>query len=212
MTSAEKRAKRLEERRLARAEKTEAKRLALLDNDSYVDDLLADEIKEETNQKLTSLIENMEDIVASMPVYDSRTRENRKFKAMGEYGLGTEFSKITGLLSGIQYSAKAHKDQMLAETGLSEVLIESTLDALGRRSYYSQNNATIVTAVPANVGRLKTLINRVADKLGVELDDSYLNQASFDTLEERALLKAQKQEAEDQVALNLGLNTVNTEV
>lgn len=206
----EKRLARIAERRAAQQATKEKLVLARLEDDNYVDNLIKLEDKKATIERIKATISICSDIVTDMPIYSSKTRENRKFNPSKEYGLGTELAELTGLLSGIQYSSTEHKAQMLAETGLDEVTIEAALDALGSRPYYNKTYALITEGKPADVTALKFYLEQICDTLQVECDLSSINQTTFDRMEALALARAEKAQAEDQVALNLGLNVVDT--
>jgi rubrerythrin len=177
-----------------------------LRNDSYVTRLLV----KDSIEALKSSIEQCKDIVDSMPVYDAKSRQNRTFNPRSEYRLGKQFELLSGLLTGVQYSAREHKDQMLEVLGLNELTIELALDAMGSRTYYSKNYQEIVDGTPAEVTTLVDELQEVADALGIVLDDSKLTNKHFDRLEQMARVKATRDLEEDSIALDMSMASVPT--
>lgn len=161
-----------------------------------------------TADKLKETTAVCEQIVSEMPVYNEKTRENRKFNATRIYGYGNQIANLTGLISGIRYSASAHKAQMLAYTGLDEDTIDTFIDAFGSPKYYNKNYAEVVEETPADLDTILELLPVMEATLDVIIDKSGLTQKAIDKKFELARLRATKDQAEDQIALDLGLETV----
>ena len=170
-------------------------------NDTSVMARVRAEIKREATDKLNLLNATCEHIVSVMPISSARTRENRKWNPSKQYGYGNQITMVTGLLSGIQYSATDHKLQMLALTGLDEDLIEATLAAFGNTSYYSANYHTVVDEVPFNVPAILANLDLVEEALGVTLDKSAINESTMRTHFTKARLTAEKKMNDIELAL-----------
>lgn len=166
---------------------------------------------EETTNKLKELDLACEHIVASMPILSAKTRENRKWNPSRQYGMGNHISLLTGLLSGIQYSANEHKQQMLAVTGLSEDVIEQTLEAFGSTAYYSVNYAEIVPEVTYNLPKLLDLIAIIEDALAVVIDKTLLTDKSMSSRFSLALARAEKAKAEDELTDAVNHQTIKVD-
>lgn len=161
-------------------------------------------ISETTTTRLKTIEASCEAIVASMPVYNSKTRENRKWTPRREYGLGLHIQALSGILSGIQYSTATHKAQLLALIpGISEDLIESTLEAFGQTSYYSLNYSTIVPETPADLPKLLNNIQIIEQALSINIDKSKLTPQTIQHKFEIAALKAAKDQADEEASLTL---------
>ena len=156
-------------------------------------------LTEDTSNKLKEIEAVCEQIVASMPILSAKTREVRKWNPSRQYGMGNQIALLTGLLSGIQYSATDHKQQMLAATGLSEDLVDQTLTAFGSTAYYSVNYSEIVPAVPYDLLTLLNCLAIIQDVLGVIIDKSFITDAAFKARFDLALVKAEKMKAEDEL-------------
>lgn len=158
-------------------------------------------ITEQTSNKLTSLLDECAGIVASMPIYSKATREQRKFNASKVYGFGNQLSNLLALLSGIQYAASEHKALLLAHTGLSEDLIEQTLEAFGRPAYYSSNYSIVVEEQPFDAPKALDCLKLIEAALDVELDKSKVTPATFKTQFEVARIKAETAQAASELAV-----------
>lgn len=146
-----------------------------------------------TTAKLERLEAECTAVVAAMPVYSARTRENRKFNPTRFYGLGNDIAIVIGLLSGINYSAREHRAQLMAKTGLNSTIIEQTLESLGSLSYYSKNYGVVVEAKPYSVEALKANLDTVAAMMNISLDTSVINKDSMKALWLNAEVRALKQ-------------------
>ena len=163
---------------------------------------------EATSNKLKELEAVCEQTITSMPSYNSKTRENRKWMPSRQYGLGNQITALTGLLSGIQYSATVHKPYLLAATGLSEDLIESTLEALGTTAYYSTNYNAIIVGTDYNLATLNNNLQVIESILDITLDKSKINEATLSNRMLVAQLKAERDQAAHEAALALQLQAV----
>lgn len=146
-----------------------------------------------TTAKLERLEAECTAVVAAMPVYSARTRENRKFNPTRFYGLGNDIAIVIGLLSGINYSAREHRAQLMAKTSLNSTIIEQTLESLGSLSYYSKNYGVVVEAKPYSVKSLKANLDTVAAMMNISLDTSVINEDSMKALWLNAEVRALKQ-------------------
>ena len=110
--------------------------------------------------------------------------------------MGNHIQLLTSLLSGINYAATDHKVMMLAATGLSEDLIEQTLEAFGSTVYYSNNYATVIAETPCNLSKLQDCIALIEDSLDLTLDKSKLTLPTMSARFELARVVAERKEAE----------------
>lgn len=172
-----------------------------LNSDDMVVARVQARLKDEASDKLAVLDTACAEIIASMPVYSARTKENRKWNPSRQYGMGSQIATLTGLLSGIQYSASEHKAQMLALTGLSENLIEDTLAAFGNTAYYSSNYNVVVDEAAYNEAALTTLLLMVEDALDITLDKTLLTSDALHNRFTIARLRAEKSKADVDSAL-----------
>lgn len=158
-------------------------------------------LEEAATEKLKQIDLICEQTIASMPVYNSTTRENRKWNPTRTYGLGLQMQYLTGILSGIQYSASAHKPFLVASLGISEDLIESTLEALGASAYYSKNFNIVVPEQPSDLDRLISNLGIIEQVLDITIDKSKLTEANFKQRNEVARLRAEAALADREAAL-----------
>ena len=182
--------------------------IAAVTHPAYVGVLAASKVAEGKVEKLNNYLRQCEAIVAAMPIYSAKTRQNVKFKPNSQYGLSTEVSKLISICNGIQYAKAEHKAQMLAVTGLSETLVEQTIADLGNLPYYNPNYGILVDGTMPNVEALKQDLLLVATTLGVTVDTSFMTQAFMDRRYEAAMIREQKKEAEAVKAVLTDANKV----
>lgn len=159
------------------------------------------ERQEASTGKLADLDKMCEEITASMPIFNSKTRENRKWRPSKVYNLGKHVEYITGLCSGIQYSAAEHKAQMLLATGLSEDLIEEVVESMGSTAYFNKNYNVIVEETPYNYNRLIAALDVIADRLELDANFAGLTEQSMAHRFERARINADLAKAQSEVEL-----------
>lgn len=195
-------AKLAEIRNRAKAQR-EAAQLASLDNPGVQEALVKQAIAEETTDTLNKLNTACETIVAQMPIYNTNTKENRKWRPTRVYGYGDQIALLTGLLNGIQYAAAEHKTAMLAATGLSSTLVEDTLQTLGSQTYYSPKYEEIITGVPMQVDSFKSQVELINITLGVSINTSQVTQDKVEQLSTIANAQAVKNQAEHELTKTL---------
>lgn len=185
----------------------EASRLTALENEGTQQAIMRKVIAEETISKLNQLHQICESIVTSMPIYNTATKENRKWKPTRTYGFGDQIALLTGLLTGIQYAANEHKADMLLGTNLTSTLVESTLNSLGSLTYYSPRYETIVLGVPMNVDEFKQNIELINIMLGLDINTSSITEAAAQQREALAKVKAEKDKQEHELTKALEATT-----
>lgn len=173
--------------------------LNLLENDKFQQALAEQTLREQATSKLDELNLLCASIVTENPVYSTTLKKDREWKPSKLYGYGNQIAELMGLLNGIQYSVSEHNSLMLAATGLSKDLIESTLSYAGQLPYYSTNHSTIVEGTRMDVEGFLTNLQLIEQVLGVQLDKRGITQAKADTLYAVAQAKAEKAEAEVQL-------------
>ena len=174
--------------------------LDLMSNERFQDALVSQMMREESTEKLQGLINLCSTIVSDNKVYSKTTRQERVWKPIRVFGYGNQFTLISELLNGIQYSVQEHSTLMLAATGLSADLIERMLAAVGNTSYYSTTYATIVQGTPPNIPELLQCVELLEYSLGITIDKTMITQAVADKLERTAMAKAEKSQAEAELA------------
>lgn len=189
------------EERLALA-KMEAE-ISLLTNDKFQDALLQQALREETTNKLEGMLQQCEMIVDSNPVYSAVMKQNRKWNPSKRYGLGNQMALLSGLISGITYSVDEHSSMMLVLTGLSKDLNESFLNNLGNLPYYSKNYNQIVEGSHSDVNNLLNCINLIENIMGINIDKSLITQQNLDRQYDVALVKAERQQEEANLAATM---------
>lgn len=180
----------------ARAEKKEISRLMakieILNNAGIENAMVNAAIRKDTTTKLEHLDNVCKEIVASMPIYSKTTKENRKWNPSRQYGISNQIALLTGILSGIQYSASEHREQMLAVTGLDSDIIESALEAFGSPSYYSKNYGIVIPEVPYDIEKINENLAMLENILDIQLDRVKITNSVMSSKFETARLAAER--------------------
>ena len=165
--------------------------------------------RQNASDELNRINTTCEQIVAELPIYSAKTKTDRKWNPSRQYGLGNQMAVVTGLLSGIQYSATEHKLQMLAFTGLNEDLIEQTLKAFGNTSYYSKNYTEIVPEEPYDVDAILANLALIENALSITIDKSDITEAKMAARFKRAAIVAEKNMNDDMLTIEASKTTIN---
>lgn len=173
---------------------------SLYDNDTFVAFATGAEVTNLCLKKIRDTEAKCAAVVASMPIYSAKTRENRKWLPANTYGLGAEANALIRIATGMQYAATEHKQAMIAATGISEVVIDMVNDALGSLPYYNRNYMIVVDGKPANAAQLAQALSLLGSQLNVAVDVSLITEATMVNRYTSAKLRAEKSLAEAQSA------------
>lgn len=130
-------------------------------------------------------------IVESMPVYSKRLKEDRKWNPSKRYAYGPDIAEITGICSGIQYSAMEHRSAMLQVTDISEAFCNLWNQAIGRLPYYSEKTGAVELGTKPDKDLLLGLIYALEDQFEVIIDKSLLTDGAVNTEFNTALVIAE---------------------
>jgi hypothetical protein len=155
----------------------------------------------EATKQLETLIAECSAIIVSMPVHNTKTRENRKWNGSHRYGFGNQVDALFELATGIMYSCQEHKELLLSHTRLNMELLTQMVEAFGNPSYYSRNNNVVVEAKAADVVELNTIIQVLQSELGLTIDTSKLTANNFELESVKAEIKAAKENEDAQEAI-----------
>lgn len=177
--------------------------LSLLLNEKFQDSMVNQSIREDATNKLISLDKQCEAIVSSMEVYSKLLKKVRTWNPNKRFGFGIQFSELSGLLSGIQYSVSEHNEQMLIVTGLTKDLIERTLNALGNLPYYNKNHNTIIEGTKTDIPELLECIQLIEHSLNITIDKSLITESVANRQFHMATIKAEGALAEAETTANM---------
>lgn len=150
--------------------------LRRLQDPRYLEALTKASMVKATTDSLNDTINSCKGVMATMPIYNRTTGENRKWSTNRTVGYGNHIELLSNLLNGIQYSTAEHKQFMLELANLDADLVERTLQAFGNPAYYSINNDLVVDAQPYNYVELMECLSLIEDKLGVVLNTTDLTE------------------------------------
>lgn len=129
--------------------------------------------------QLQKLVDECAGIVASVPVYNQKTRTNRQWAGSHKYNYGTQIDLMYQLATGILYACAEHKQLLLAHTGLDIELLEQMVKAFGTPTYYSRNYHSVVEEKPYDVSMVQSTISVMQSTLGVVIDTSSVCSSTF---------------------------------
>jgi hypothetical protein len=155
----------------------------------------------ENSKKLQDMINECTAIINSMPVYNDKSRENRKWAGKHKYGFGSQVDAMFEIATGIIYSCKTHKDLLLIHTGLNLEMLSQLVDAFGNPTYYNRNNNVVVEEVPANIVELNTIMQVLQSEMQITIDCSKLTDKVFQVENIKAELRAHVENEEAQEAI-----------
>lgn len=144
----------------------------------------------EQTAKLQKLVDECAEIVASVPVYNAKTRTNRVWAGSRKIGYGSQVDLMYQLASGILYACAEHKQLLLAHTGLNLEVLDQMVKAFGTPTYYSRNYHTVIEEKPYDIAMVKSTVDVLQSELGVVIDTKDLNEQSFKNDFERARIQA----------------------
>jgi hypothetical protein len=156
----------------AKAERT----LRYMSTDAYVNNIA----KELTIDKLDSTLRLIESAYYNL--------EDRK--VVHTYGYGLLLDKVITICSNLKYLPREEKEAIFISTGLNDMLIEDLLEAVGRPSYYSKLNHSIVPEVEFDAEKTAYMLETLSITLDLDIDLNYDKDRIKDTFE-RARNKAE---------------------
>ena len=171
---------------------------SLYDNEVFVDVVKRTAVTDKKLGRLGEAEAKCKAIVAAMPVYSAKKRENRKWDPKHLYGMGDEVNAVVELATGILYSAADHSALMLANTGISKTMINMVVEAMGRDPYYNRNYSVQVDGVKGNAQELAKAVQLVGSAVGIKVDVSGITPEAMEYKYTKALIKAQSDEADAQ--------------
>ena len=169
-------------------------------------------LMDDTIDVLKQHIETATGIVDAMPLMDNRRKETRTFRPAGIYGYGNGFFQLSSLLTGIQYSATAHKEIILDTLGLTDTIVEQFVDSLGSLAYYNKNDNTVVPGTPMNLSGLLDTVAILDDVFDIEVPVTTLTEANIAHHSRIALLRAETEMQENNNASEVSEGTFAIEV
>jgi len=129
---------------------------------------------------LQQLVNECAGIVANVPVYNAKTRANRKWAGSFKFAYGTQIDLMYQLATGILFSCAEHKQLLLAHTGLSLELCEQMVQGFGSPMYYSRNYHAIVASKPFELELVSSTVEVMQSELSVVVDTAALTQDNFE--------------------------------
>lgn len=171
-------------------QKKENNLLAKLDDPKYQERLMAQVVKEEDFNNLTSLEATFKEIVELNPIPRSSDGVNRKWSNRYIYGIGESARILINLLNGLRYAAAPHRELMQVELPVSTALAAEVIDSIGSFSYFNTRLGIVVEGQKANADKVAEMLELIGTLLNMDIDTSKLTQSSMDKLEAKAFAEA----------------------
>jgi hypothetical protein len=143
--------------------------------------------------KLQDLVNECAAIIASVPIFNTKARENRRWSGSHRYGYGTQLDLMYQLCTGILYACAEHKQVLLLHTKLDMETIEQFVKSMGAPSYYSRNDHAVVEEKSPNLSMIHATLQVLQSQLGVTIDVSEITQEALQLEFVRASNTAYKQ-------------------
>ncbi len=140
-------------------------------------------LNDQDNATLDALLEHVENNYAV---------DGRKLTQV--FGYGVTVGKILTLLKAIQYSKYEEKQELLMMTGLTEQIVEDTMDALGNTTYFSVRNMELIPEQRPDIQALIELIKQVSMDIGLVgmINTHKINKENIDRMYQSARIKAEE--------------------
>jgi hypothetical protein len=194
LTVEQKMAVAIEKAKEARKVAKDEARLALLDNEKYVDYLASVEDESDQVKSLTTIMEQLNKMKPIVTNDGSKYGVN--IYPVAEYVFGPVASRVVGIIAG---SSAMFTDERQAEfeaiTGLNYLTCAKARDAIGSPAYYSKG--VLANHIPGNGDDVKNAVTAVCIALNIDLD--YANKVNSSTIDKWftiAKAKADKQYGE----------------
>ena len=129
--------------------------------------------------KLQTLVDVCSGIIDENPEQNSKTRSTREWAGSKRFAFGNQINLMYQLATGIMFSANAHKQLLLAHTGLDIEQVEQFVEAFGSPAYYSRNNNVLVEAKPYDIEAVDLSVAVMQSSLNVVVDVTKLTKANF---------------------------------
>lgn len=172
-------------------------RMTMMDSPAYQQGLVSEAMLDQKHTAIQTLIRQCEQVVATTPIRDIKTRQDKKWNGRPTFGLGKDVELLHQLATGLQYSADTHKQIMHPLTGLNLNTVERFLASLGSAPYYNASLGHIIPTTPYDINAAVESATLLGAQLGMVLDTSLLTESHMANRFEKAFVKAQKDELDD---------------
>lgn len=156
------------------------------------------ESKQEVIDELTVRIEAARQNVLDMNIYSNATKRQIEYNTYGIQGHGKLFELITGMVSGMIYTREDARTEIIATLGISYSLAQSLIDSFVVRPRYDIIQDSIDLGTKGDMATFLSLMPLLATEMNLPAI-TFTNiptQELFDTIYERAMLKAESDHQE----------------
>jgi len=177
--------------------------LQALSDPKVVEAKIKAELRDEEIAKLRNYVEQCQHIVESVPVYDTRTRTQRKWNKSAAYQFDTAVQLLTNLANNMQYSPMEHKELMFNVVPLSVSTVEQITSMFNRNTRYSNIQDEILKGTAGSEDEYKDMFRYLTLQLNVEFNLDQFDKERLDYHEKVAVARAEKMQAQHEEAKEL---------
>lgn len=172
------------------------RQLKTLTNEKFLEAKASLEIKQDEINTLNSSIDVCKGIIDQIPVYDNRTKQNKKWSGSSNFNFDIPVQLLTNLCGNVQYANSAHKQLMLASINLPELLVIEINRLFTQNSRYSSVQEMILSGTAGTTEEYVKIVSLAGDYLGIEFDTTQFAQSNLDRIETKALVIAERMETQ----------------
>lgn len=176
------------------------RQLAALSNDKLLTAKATMELKQEDISHVKGLIEQCKGVIEQIEVYDTTSKQVKKWGNSANFQFDILTQLVSNLFGNVQYSNPAHKEIMLGIVNVPEVLILEFNQAMSGNTRYSSLQDQMLHGSAGNEEQLRNIVAIVGEYLGVEFNLDQFTQARLDQIEQRAVARAEKDQAQHEEA------------
>lgn len=176
------------------------RQVTMLTNDRFLEAKASLELKQEDINKVKEMIEACKSVMETVVVYDNRTKQNRKWSGSSNFNFDPLVIAVSNLFGNVQYSTPAHKELMMSIVNVPELLINEFNRIMNSNTRYSSVQDMIIQGSVESEEHVKGIVQMVGEYMGIEFNLDQFKQKNLDQIEQRAMLRAERDQAQHEEA------------
>lgn len=176
------------------------RQVTMLTNDRFLEAKASLELKQDDINKVKEMIEACKSVMETVVVYDNRTKQNRKWSGSSNFNFDPLVIAVSNLFGNVQYSTPAHKELMMSIVNVPELLINEFNRVMNSNTRYSSVQDMIIQGSVESEEHVKGIVQMVGEYMGIEFNLDQFKQKNLDQIEQRAMLRAERDQAQHEEA------------
>lgn len=172
----------------------------MLTNDRFLEAKASLELKQDDLNKVKEMIEACKSVMETVVVYDNRTKQNRKWSGSANFNFDPLVIAVSNLFGNVQYSTPAHKELMMSIVNVPELLINEFNRIMNSNTRYSSVQDMIIPGSVQSEEHVKGIVQMVGEYMDIEFNLDQFKQKNLDQIEQRAILRAERDQAQHEEA------------